>query len=309
MALISNADVTAFTRSLIGEATEKHWTDAEIALYIEMAMVQVNTKYWYLLAPTETQVEATSLVVSTAYVSLPGREVGATTFTGSGKNDATFGGTYTHTADLTYVVKIDSESTPDTFTWSKDGGTSWYASGVSCSTSATTLDNGVTVTFGATTGHTDTEYWSSNCIISDCAKILRVEVAETRDLLRKIEPDELWKYSVYDDGAAATSYLNIWYLKYYSTTTDFPVALRPLIAVEAAIMAKTKDSGAIDAGILNLHRNFEDAARAFLATDSMYEPTIFGDYEQEDAYTRSNPCAWAFKENKIYLYKSYKEDD
>ena len=215
MTLISDADITAFTRSLIGEATAKHWTDVEIALYVEMAMMAVNTRYWYLLAPTEVQVSATSLSAATEYVSLP----------------------------------------------------------------------------------------------SDCAKVLRVEVAETRKLLRKIEPDELWKYSVYDDGAAATSYLNIWFLEYYDATTDFPEALRPLIAIEAAIMAKTKDTGAVDAGILNLQRRFEETAIAFLSTDSMYEPTVFGDFAQEEAYTDSNPCAWAFKENKIYLYKSYSEDD
>ena len=214
MTLISDDDVTAFTRSLIGEGTAKHWTDVEIALYIEMAMMKVNTLYWYLLAPTEVQVSATSLSAATEYVSIP----------------------------------------------------------------------------------------------SDCAKVLRVEVAETRKLLRKIEADELWKYSVYDDGAAATGYLNIWFLEYYDATTDFPEALRPLIAVEAAIMAKTKDTGAVDAGILNLRREFKETATTFLCTDSMYEPTVFGDYELEESYTRDNPCAWAFKENKIYLYKTYSED-
>ena len=167
MTLISDDDVTAFTRSLIGEATAKHWTDVEIALYIEMAMMIVNTKYWYLLAPTEAQVSATSLSAATEYVSIP----------------------------------------------------------------------------------------------DDCAKVLRVEVAETRKLLRKIEADELWKYSIYDDGAAATSYLNIWFLQYYDATTDFPEALRPLIAVEAAIMAKTKDSGAVDAGILRRRRALPDQHR------------------------------------------------
>ena len=213
MTLISDDDVTAFTRSLIGEGTAKHWTDVEIALYIEMAMMKVNTKYWHLLAPTETQVEAIDLAASTDNVSLP----------------------------------------------------------------------------------------------DDCAKVLRVEVAETRKLLRKIEVDEVWKYSPYDDGVAATGYLNIWFLEYYDATTDFPEALRPLIAIEAAIMAKTKDTGAVDAGILNLRREFGETAIAFLSTDSMYEPTVFGDSELEEGYTRDNPCAWAFKENKIYLYKTYEE--
>jgi len=215
MTLISSDDITAFTRSLIGEATEKHWTDVEIALYIEMAMMIVNTKYWYLLAPTEAAVNPTSLVAATSYVSQP----------------------------------------------------------------------------------------------TNCAKVLRVEVAETRKLLRKIELDELWKYSAYDDGTTVSSYLNVWYLEYENSVEDFPEALRPLIAVEAAVMAKTKDSGAVDAGIMSLHRKFEEAAQVFLATDSMYEPTVFGDFAQEEAYTDSNPCAWSFRDGYIFLWKSYAEDD
>lgn len=142
----------------------------------------------------------------------------------------------------------------------------------------------------------------------DCAKILRIEVATDRKLVRKIEPDELWKYSVYDDGAAATSYLNIWYLEYYDAVTDFPEALRPLIAMEAILFAKSKDK-VLDVDIVSLYKHYEDIAVGFLSTDSIYEPTIFGDYEQERPYTDDNPCAWAFKDGKIYLYKGYDTDD
>ena len=210
MAIISDANVTSFIRSLIGEEEAKHWTDEEITLYKQFGMIAVNSKYWYLLAPTEAKVAATSLTANTATVSLP----------------------------------------------------------------------------------------------TDAAKILRVEVAENRRLLRKIEPDELWKYSVYDDGAAATNYLNIWYLEYYDTVTDFPETLRPLIALEAVMFALSKDKG-ITAGIKDMHTRFEEIAITFLSTDSMYEPTIFGDDELERQYTESNPCAWSFRDGSIYLYKSY----
>lgn len=151
----------------------------------------------------------------------------------------------------------------------------------------------------------NTEYVS---LPTDCAKVLRVEVAEDRKILRKIEPDELWKYSVYDDGSASSNYLNIWYLEYYDATTDFPEALRPLIAVEAAILAQTK-AGGVDAGLMALYRSFEASAITFLSTDAPYEPTIFGDYGQERSYTDDNPCAWAFRDGKIYLYKIYDESD
>ena len=213
MAVLGDSDITSLVRSLIGEATAEYWSDAEIVLYIKTAMTSIQNKYWYLLAPTNAKVAATSLTASQAYVDQP----------------------------------------------------------------------------------------------TDCAKVLRVEVAEDRKMLRKIEPDELWKYSAYDDGAAAASYLNIWYLEYYDTTTDFPVALRPLIAIEAAILAETK-SGGMDASFDGLYKRAEEAAINFLATDSMYEPTIMGDYELERSYTYDNPIAWIFRDGKIYLYKTYDED-
>jgi len=213
MAVMSDDDITSLARSLIAEATAKFWTDDEVTLYIKVAMTNIQNRYWYLLAPTDAKVSATSLSASIAYVEQP----------------------------------------------------------------------------------------------TDCAKVLRVEVAETRKLLRKIEADEVWKYSEYDDGAAATSYLNIWYLEYYDLTTDFPVALRPLIACEAALLAVTKDKNTNH--INALYSSFHESALTFLSTDSMYEPTTFGDYELEQSYTRDNPCAWAFRDGNIHLFKTYSEDD
>jgi len=214
MAELTDANITSFVRGLLDEATTEVWTDDQITLYIQMAMVNVVAKYWYLLAPTEATASAVSLVANTESVTIP----------------------------------------------------------------------------------------------TGAAKILRVEVAETRKMLRKIEPDELWKYSVFDDGDAKENYLNVWYLPYYYTTTDFPEAIRPLLAIEAAIYAKTQDES-VDNGILALQRDFEATATTFLATDSMYEPTVFGDYDLEDSYTYTDPVAWAFRAGKIYLYKLHDEAD
>ncbi len=84
------------------------------------------------------------------------------TFNGSGLNDLTFSGA----SVLTYRVKIDATGTPDTFTWSDDGGSSWEATGVAITGSAQELNNGVTVTFAATTGHTATDYWDITTLVS-----------------------------------------------------------------------------------------------------------------------------------------------
>ena len=141
----------------------------------------------------------------------------------------------------------------------------------------------------------------------DCAKVLRVEEATNRKLLRYIEPDEIWKYSLYDDGAAASNYLNVWYLEYADEVTDFPEAVRPLIAMEAIAFAKAKDEN-LSVDIQAMHKRFENIAYEFLSSQTMYEPAIFGDYAQERAYTDDNPVAWSFRDGYIYLYKIYDED-
>uniref|UniRef100_A0A6H1ZG10 Putative structural protein n=1 Tax=viral metagenome TaxID=1070528 RepID=A0A6H1ZG10_9ZZZZ len=81
-------------------------------------------------------------------------------FTGAGLDDMTSGGTFNGTYPLNYKVQIDGTGSPNTFKWSDDGGVSWDATGVAITGGAQTLNNGVTVTFGATTGHTLNNYWT-----------------------------------------------------------------------------------------------------------------------------------------------------
>lgn len=92
-------------------------------------------------------------------------DVGSASFTGSGTDDATFSGSYKGQTDRTYRVEIDdASSSPETFRWSRDGGSTWEATGVAITGSAQTLDQGVEVTFGSTTGHTAGDYWDSSCV-------------------------------------------------------------------------------------------------------------------------------------------------
>jgi 3-mercaptopyruvate sulfurtransferase SseA len=87
--------------------------------------------------------------------------ISAATFTGTGVlNDLTTGGTYTGASNATFVVKIDSVGAADTFTWSSDGGTSWAEANVPITGSAQTLANGMTVAFGAVTGHALDDSWT-----------------------------------------------------------------------------------------------------------------------------------------------------
>lgn len=87
--------------------------------------------------------------------------VGAAEFSGSGLDDLTSGGAFSHPekASVSYVVRVDGTGSPDTFRWSDTGGETWNATGVSMS-SLHSLTNGVTVVWGATTGHTTGDEWS-----------------------------------------------------------------------------------------------------------------------------------------------------
>jgi hypothetical protein len=305
--IITSANVTSFVRSLIGEETTQYWTDNEITLYIKFGMQAVMNKYWYLIAPRDAKVVQASLVASTSYIGMPGASVGAAAFTGSGLDDATYGGVYGHRADLDYEVQIDGTGTPDTFKWSKDDGSTYEATTVAITGSAQDLDNGVTVTFAATTGHTSADLWDSDCVSTNVSKILRVEVAEDRTLLRHIEANDVWRFSEFDDGSASSNYLNVWYLENKSTIGDFSEALRPLIAFEAVAFARAKDGG-LDGALLAMQRGFESSAITFLSTESMYEPAIFSDFTQDRQYTNDNPVGWCYRDGRIFLYKAYDED-
>uniref|UniRef100_A0A6M3XIL1 Putative structural protein n=1 Tax=viral metagenome TaxID=1070528 RepID=A0A6M3XIL1_9ZZZZ len=59
-----------------------------------------------------------------------------------------------------YNVVIDATGPPNTFKWSDDGGVSWDAEGVAITGSAQALNNGVTITFAATTGHAVNDKWT-----------------------------------------------------------------------------------------------------------------------------------------------------
>ena len=86
------------------------------------------------------------------------------TFTGSGLNDLTITGYNANTSSgevgRSYKVQIDSTGTPDTFKWSRDGGSNWKATSKAITGSSQILEGDVAVTFAATTGHTSGNNWA-----------------------------------------------------------------------------------------------------------------------------------------------------
>jgi len=100
-----------------------------------------------------------------AVASVATAALGTAAFTGSGLNDLTRSGNYRGNADRNYRVELDATGTPDTFKWSHDGGSSWEATGVAITGALQHLEDGVYVTFAATTGHTlgDRWDWTATC--------------------------------------------------------------------------------------------------------------------------------------------------
>lgn len=87
--------------------------------------------------------------------------------TAPGLNDLTAGGTFTGTARTTFEIKLATIATPDTVNWRKVTADRYgqktysaWTSGLAITGSAQTLADGVTVTFGATTGHTVNDVWT-----------------------------------------------------------------------------------------------------------------------------------------------------
>jgi len=74
---------------------------------------------------------------------------------------------YTASDFNAYVIKIDGDGSPNTFSWGKNdrpdrfpGNTAWEATGVSITGGLQTLDNGVQINFDATTGGSIGDIWT-----------------------------------------------------------------------------------------------------------------------------------------------------
>jgi len=93
-----------------------------------------------------------------------------TTFVGSGLDDAFFSGHYSgDSASKSFFVKIDATGTPDTFEWGYDSSIGTQATGIAITGSAQILDSayGISIDFGATTGHTTGDKWTGTATAID----------------------------------------------------------------------------------------------------------------------------------------------
>lgn len=97
-------------------------------------------------------------------------------FTGTGLNDLVSGCRTTEPAipeakwswfsgpeDMTYRVQIEAAGATDTVKVSKDGGATWFITNSVITGTPQHIEYGVYGTFGATTGHTEGDYWDIVC--------------------------------------------------------------------------------------------------------------------------------------------------
>ncbi len=108
-------------------------------------------------SPMRTDVPSRSELVVYNYDTTPGPVF----FTGTGLNDMTASGTFTGTTNRSFRVMIDGVGAPDTFSWLKSAPSQTIpdATLVPITAGTTTLIDGITISFGATTGHTLNDRW------------------------------------------------------------------------------------------------------------------------------------------------------
>lgn len=70
------------------------------------------------------------------------------------------GGTYVGSNSRIYKIEIDTSGTPDTFRWSRDGGKNYIETYKEITVGAISLEDGITITFSATTGNSVNDYWT-----------------------------------------------------------------------------------------------------------------------------------------------------
>jgi len=101
---------------------------------------------------------------------------------GAGLSDVTIGGVYTGSTTLVYHVKIATAASPDTFQYSADNGQTWSSPSTEIDNTLgpQLLSNGVTVYFGAITGHTAGDYWTStvNAVLTTLTTPLKMAEIE-----------------------------------------------------------------------------------------------------------------------------------
>jgi hypothetical protein len=139
---------------------------------------------------------------------------------GNQLDDFNISGTYKGYEAKNYIIEIDSNATPNTFRWSKDGGVTFVNENVSITGAAQTLENGLSGTFTATIGHGIGDRWmiqasavSVRVPIATGGTSLLVNARRTRDALREAIENQsnLGLLSFFTNDEASDDQLNLYH--------------------------------------------------------------------------------------------------
>jgi len=192
MAYSTVADVNARVQAYLNDSSATVWTAAVLLPLVKTAYADV-TRRVSTDGYSRLRKIASPITVGPSVTTIPRTAAIPTTgdFTGSGLNDATFGGTWAGTAPATYEIEITTAGAPDVFKWRKtiNGGTPGsYTTGVNVTGAAQALSSGVTVTFAATTGHTVGNVWLLTVAYYPSDMIRPLEVREVGTALALATP-------------------------------------------------------------------------------------------------------------------------
>lgn len=153
------------------------------------------------------------------------------------------------------------------------------------------------VDVGSTVG-TNTVTWSTG----DKAKVLKIDKILTKSdarKVKKIQPDEIWKYLEVSEGrqvwtfkdndiylvpASATTdadFFTVYYLPRVVDVTNLPDSLQMVVALQAAILAKHKDED-VDAYLVETLKQAEAAAMTDLVMTTADQIETFGQFTEEE---------------------------
>lgn len=166
-------DVSTDIESFI-ETTLLYYNEGIVHFFTAVRMRISGSGNLELTVKGEDSILATSLFSASA--------INSAISSGSGLDDLTASGTFSGGASKDFVVKISALGTPDSFKWSSDGGQTFSAN-VAITGAAQSLSDGVSITFGATTGHTLDDNW----LISALNNPVVLESSPGREILERFD--------------------------------------------------------------------------------------------------------------------------
>ena len=212
-------------RAIVKEPVENFFYDAYLTVEINHAQADLAMRLPADCLPKLQVTKKHNTVVGQSEYSLrPSAGIGSAVFEGKGLNDATSGGTFTGIVDMDYRVKITTAAATDKFQYSDDGGVTWSGE-IDIVSGAIALNNGVTITFGATTGHTVGDKWGFWVRVAPL-EIMRLIVAKLNGVVcHQIFTQDI---KMIENSS------------YYDATADFPVCyvwgekiiIKPAVSLE-----------------------------------------------------------------------------